>query len=133
LNIAKNKTNPEKLELTIPETLNEVIIQQNSVNEVDLWKSAMPNKKITILLDASGGQGIDTPVVALDTPYKAGYAGGISFDNIKEKVDFLESSPIVRNYWIDMESSVRTDDKFDIAKVMACIFKLYADTIVIFN
>ena len=62
-----------------------------------------------------------------------GYADGISFDNIKEKVDFLESSPIVRNYWIDMESSVRTDDKFDIAKVMACIFKLYADTIVIFN
>ena len=133
LNVSNNKSNPEKLELDIPDTLDEVIIQQHSVDNIDLWKSTMPNNKITILLDASGGQGIDTPVVALDSPFKVGYAGGISFDNISDKVSFLENSPIVRDYWVDMESSVRTDDKFDIKKVMACIFKLCIDDIVYFS
>lgn len=124
LNIAPYTTNPEKLELTIPNTLDEVIIQQKSVDEISLWQSAMPNDKITVLLDASGGQGIDTPIKALDTRFKVGYAGGISFDNIANKFNFLEHSSAVNDYWIDMESSVRTDDKFDIKKVMACILKL---------
>ena len=133
LNVSNNKSNPEKLELDIPDTLDEVIIQQHSVDNIELWKSAMPNNKITILLDASGGQGIDTTVVALDSPFKVGYAGGISFDNISNKVSFLENSPIVRDYWVDMESSIRTDDKFDINNVFSVLNKLNRDFFELFK
>ena len=133
LNVSNNKSNPEKLELDIPETLDEVIIQQHSVDNIELWKSAMPNNKITILLDASGGQGIDTTVVALDSPFKVGYAGGISVHNVSDKVKYLEDSPLVRDYWIDMESSIRTDDKFDINNVYSVLNKLNCDFFELFK
>ena len=117
LNIAGYANNPEKLVLDVPDSLEEVIIQQKSIENIGLWKSGLPNPKLSVLLDASGGRGIDTPIRVLDTPLKVGYAGGISVENVVEKVRFLEDSPLVRSYWIDMESSVRTNDVFDVNKV----------------
>lgn len=133
LNVSKNAENPSKLELTIPDTLEEAIIQQNSADEVELWKSAMPNDKITVLVDGSGGLGIDTPIKALDTPFKVGYAGGISVHNVSDKVKYLEDSPLVRDYWIDMESSIRTDDKFDINNVYSVLNRLNRDFFELFK
>ena len=45
---------------------------------------------------------------------RMGYAGGIGPDNV---VDVLRDIGPVRPTWIDMESGVRTGDKFDLAKV----------------
>lgn len=124
LNIAGYTNNPEKLVLDVPDTLEEVVIQQKSVDDIGLWKSGLPNPKLSVLLDASGGRGIDTAIRVLDTPLKVGYAGGISVENVVEKVRFLEYSPLVRQYWIDMESSVRTDDVFDVDKVWDVLNRL---------
>lgn len=117
LNIARNANNPEKLVLDVPDSLEEVIIQQKSVDDVELWRSGLPNPKLSVLLDASGGRGIVSDIYALDTPLKVGYAGGLSVDNIVKALTFLEQSPVVRQYWVDMESSVRTNDVFDVNKV----------------
>ena len=119
LNIAGYKDNPERLVLCPPDTLEEIIVQQKSANDVDLWKSGLPNPKLSVLLDASGGRGITSDIVALDTPLKVGYAGGLSVENIVETLHFLENSPAVKQYWVDMESSVRTHDVFDVDKVYA--------------
>jgi hypothetical protein len=119
LNIAGYKDNPERLVLCAPDTLEEIIVQQKSANDVDLWKSGLPNPKLSVLLDASGGRGITSDIVALDTPLKVGYAGGLSVENIVETLRFLENSPAVKQYWVDMESSVRTNDVFDVDKVYA--------------
>lgn len=124
LNIAGYTNNPERLVLDVPDTLEEVIIQQKSADDIGLWKSGLPNPKLSVLLDASGGRGIDTTIRVLDTPLKVGYAGGISVENVAEKVRFLEDSPLVRKYWIDMESSVRTNDVFDVDKVWSVLNRL---------
>ncbi|MBR0879526.1 hypothetical protein [Bradyrhizobium liaoningense] len=46
-----------------------------------------------------------------------GYAGGISPENIHGVMSVLEQT--TGRYWIDMESGVRTDDRFDIEKCRA--------------
>ena len=51
----------------------------------------------------------------MDSDRYFGYAGGLSAENV-EKV--IEDLLIVNNsdFWIDMESSVRTNDRFDTKK-----------------
>lgn len=70
----------------------------------------------TVLYDPSGGQGKREPWPAelINHGVPFGIAGGISPDNIESAIaaaDRLGAS------WIDMESGVRTDDRFDLAKV----------------
>ena len=72
---------------------------------------------ITTLLDASGGRGVDTGIEVLKLPHKIGYAGGITPENVEEKLTFLMESDDVDSFWIDMETGVRTDDWFDLDKV----------------
>ena len=76
------------------------------------------DKHITALLDASGGEGINTPLEPLNLPHKIGYAGGFNADNVADKLTFLLTSERVGDFWIDMESGVRTDDWFDLNKVV---------------
>jgi phosphoribosylanthranilate isomerase len=71
-----------------------------------------------MLLDASGGRGIDTPIEILKTNIKVGYAGGINPDNVADKLSFLLEHVNTGEFWIDMESGVRTDDWFDLDKVV---------------
>jgi phosphoribosylanthranilate isomerase len=72
-----------------------------------------------VLLDASGGQGIDTPVEVAPafSALKVGYAGGINPDNVAEKLTYLLEHVETGDFWIDMESGVRTNDWFDLDKV----------------
>ena len=65
----------------------------------------------------SGGEGIETHVIAF-AGKKIGYAGGINANNVAEKLTFLMENDQVGDFWIDMESGVRTDDWFDIDKVV---------------
>lgn len=66
----------------------------------------------SILYDPSGGQGINPfrwPIAPFGI--KLGYAGGIKPSNV---VDTLNDIGIVdHDFWIDMESGVRTNDTFD--------------------
>ena len=74
------------------------------------------SEHISVLLDASGGQGINTDIEILNLPNKVGYAGGINPDNVADKLTYLLDN-CTSPFWIDMESGVRTNDWFDVEKV----------------
>ena len=119
LNVANRNDVPSALCCT-PDLKTEVIIQQqpgydgfykNSMNTSSVLKS------ISMLIDGSGGQGIDAPISIYPSAYKIGYAGGINPDNVADKLTYLFENVHNGEFWIDMESGVRTDDWFDLEKV----------------
>ena len=126
INIAERKDNPKFcwIPLVIGQ---ELIIQQKADIElpeyfetVRKWKEERPyphRDTISALLDSSGGRGIDTKLKVYPSQGKIGYAGGISPDNVEEKLSFLMSHVTMGEFWIDMESGVRTGDWFDLDKV----------------
>lgn len=68
------------------------------------------------LFDRSGGRG-EAPTAWPAHPGNdrlVGYAGGISPENIRGVMSVLEQR--TGRYWIDMESGVRTNDRFDLEK-----------------
>lgn len=74
------------------------------------------------LFDASGGRGVETkewPKPFLDSdgaPIYCGYAGGLGPDNIAEEVQRIADAAGDMTIWIDMETKLRTGDKFDLEK-----------------
>ena len=120
LNVSGRKNNPEFawMPLIIGQ---EVIIQQHDKEHIDLFLNSLKqyphDKFFSVLLDASGGTGLDTSIDVLSGNYKVGYAGGIGPDNVADKLSELLKQEGVGDFWIDMESKVRTDDWFDLDKV----------------
>ena len=128
LNIANRTDNPDTLSKRAKITEQEVIIQQRDCRSMSVYEATVEkfrhkqdryNRTFSVLLDASGGQGIDTPVEVAPafSALKVGYAGGINPDNVTEKLTYLLEHVETGYFWIDMESGVRTDDWFDIEKV----------------
>lgn len=120
LNISTNKNNPEQFFYhgDMPNYFDEVILQQRSAKDCGLFLNSPYSRFVSVLLDASGGRGIDTPIEVLELPRKIGYAGGINAGNVAEKLSYLLNNEHVIDFWIDMENGVRTDDWFDIKKVV---------------
>lgn len=78
--------------------------------------------EIQTLFDPSGGRGV--PQVGWPNFGRpCGYAGGIGPNNVAETIYSLEALGI--EYWIDMESGVRTDDRFDLGKVKIVLERSY--------
>lgn len=80
---------------------------------------------IHLLQDRSGGRGIgettwSTPD-ALCAKVKTfiGYAGGLGPDNVDQALKDIVKASRGRRFWIDCESSLRTDDWFDQTKAEA--------------
>lgn len=115
LNVAERTDNPSRMAST-PFTHTELIIQQKSGN-TKLYEDSIWIGMVSVLLDDSGGRGIDTQIEVRPIIGKVGYAGGISPDNVADKLSYLLQHDKVGDFWIDMESGVRTDDWFDIDKV----------------
>lgn len=90
-----------------------VITQHNSAN-VDVSLALMaPNHRV--LFDASGGFGIRSEAWPVPlTGKQCGYAGGIGPDTVAADVEAI-SAIAGASYWIDMENSLRIDDRFDLA------------------
>ena len=120
LNIAGRDDNPIALSVS-PIVGQETIVQQKDLEHISLFRNTLKSypfyETFSVLLDASGGRGIDTPIQILKGKVKVGYAGGINPDNVAEKLTYLMSNSEVGDFWIDMESGVRTDDWFDVTKV----------------
>jgi phosphoribosylanthranilate isomerase len=102
----------------------ELIVQQRDADNIALYESTRDvyhggtmKNRLSVLLDASGGQGIDTPINVLNGVSKVGYAGGFNPDNVAGKLEYLLKNVKLGMFWIDMESGVRTDDWFDTSKV----------------
>jgi phosphoribosylanthranilate isomerase len=71
-----------------------------------------------VLFDESAGRGISPDSWDAPLPgHFCGYAGGLRPDNVVANLETI--AKVAPNYetWIDMETGVRTDDKFDLAKV----------------
>ena len=77
-----------------------------------------PNK-VEALIDYSGGKGkLGCFNYVSDGDEIFGYAGGINASNVAYILGYIEGRMEYDvNYWIDMESSVRTDDWLDLNKV----------------
>lgn len=105
--------------LSLPRIYKELIIQQRSTMEIDVYK-AMVNKRnyVSILFDQSSGKGIGLDMYDMNqNPYiKAGYAGGINPDNVADILIHLFKKAN-HPFWIDVESGVRTRDYLDLEKV----------------
>ena len=76
---------------------------------------------IHVLWDNSGGIGRVLDIVAPpeDFRYTPGYSGGINPNNVAEVIGKIEALNLKQDYWIDMETGVRTEDWFDLDKCEA--------------
>jgi phosphoribosylanthranilate isomerase len=73
----------------------------------------------SILFDPSGGRGVEATDIPINFgDRRVGLAGGINPDNVASVHAWAERHGYS---WIDMESGVRTDDRFDLAKVRAVL------------
>lgn len=122
LNVSGRNDNPRVVQMA-RYSWQEVIIQQRSGQETALYNETLnawrPNiEKFSVLLDASGGRGINTELKVLPSSGKVGYAGGFNPENVEDKLSFLMRKVKTGEFWIDMESGVRTEDWFDIDKVV---------------
>lgn len=93
--------------------LDEVILQMRNASTLDSFLKyvEVPTKKISYLIDGSGGRGIDCPIEVYNNPdIHIGYAGGIGPDNVREKLMTLLEHPSYGKFWIDMESRVRDEN-----------------------
>lgn len=78
---------------------------------------------VQLLQDNSGGRGIlesnwIKPVrTSKNVPTtRIGFAGGLGPDNIRTELPKITKAAARHSFWIDCESSLRTNDKFDTAK-----------------
>jgi hypothetical protein len=70
---------------------------------------------VSALWDKSGGRGEIIDRFPCIDGLAMGYAGGLSPDNLLERIAHIKQN--TRAQWIDLESGVRTDGRFDLAKV----------------
>lgn len=104
----------------------EWIIQARDTNLLNVareYRKALAEaSRVSALWDPSGGRGIATKEWPVATGFSLGYAGGITPENVVQVLGEIERSmgPGLYNdldFWIDLESGVRTSDKFDVGKV----------------
>lgn len=99
----------------------QIIVQLNSNTEEVIYDylAHNPANNIDVLFDASRGRG-EVPAAwpePLGTHF-CGYAGGLNPINIDEQTRKIVDVSAPDMTWIDMESGVRTDNEFDLDKVV---------------
>ena len=113
------------IKVPITDTMGKEIIIQTNLDNKESAKNYELMKEvegIVFLSDKSGGHGEVTDFDFFDT-YQ-GFAGGLNPENILERkadIDYL----VEYDYWMDMESGVRTDDWLDLDKVEDICTKVF--------
>ena len=92
----------------------QIIIQIHEGTET-LFECYRDRPNIQGFQDASGGRGVACSEWMYPETEFFGYAGGIGPHNVVETVEAIEQICPV-DYWIDMETHIRTNDRFDIDK-----------------
>lgn len=109
----------------MPQLPRQFIIQVGELFYVSFARQVRAlQKDAAILWDRSGGRGIfddKWPLIEADIPQ--GYAGGLTPDNIAEQLERLAGlrGEVLPPIWIDIETGVRTNNVFDLAKVRAVL------------
>ena len=71
-----------------------------------------------VLFDESAGRGVSPDRWDAPLPgHFCGYAGGMNPDNVEANLKMIQNVADGHMTWIDMESGVRTDDRFDLDKM----------------
>lgn len=81
----------------------------------------LTTSNISPLFDASGGRGVECRKWPVPIAPLTGYAGGIGPENVDKVLCEIEKVAGDSEVWIDMESNLRTDDKFDMYKCEAVL------------
>ncbi|MBQ7850576.1 MAG: hypothetical protein IJ343_12680 [Clostridia bacterium] len=100
-------------ELTFPEG-KQIIIQLHEGTEA-FFEHYCDHPQVQGFQDGSGGRGIECREWMEPMTEFFGYAGGIGPENAVEAVRAINKVCYVP-FWIDMESSIRTNDKFDVKR-----------------
>lgn len=94
-------------------------------------RSLFPNKpQVDWLFDQSGGAGIEPHswyAGALGSSAFCGYAGGIGPHNVLKVLENIEGHPLDKEFWIDMEGNIRTNDWLDLDKCEAVLRAVYGE------
>ncbi len=95
----------------------EVITQHNKSNQPLALLDSENYPNHTLLFDASGGRGVTSNAWSKPIPNisECGYAGGLGPDNLLENLNKIEQV-CHQPYWVDMESSLRENDRFSLQK-----------------
>ncbi|QQG37408.1 MAG: hypothetical protein HYS17_07415 [Micavibrio aeruginosavorus] len=114
----EGKYDPAELVARVRENPQHQFILQYTKEKKDLLPLFRDVPNHALLFDASAGRGIspghwDAPLPG----HFCGYAGGLNPENLQENLNLISSIANGYTTWIDMESGVRTDDRFDIGKV----------------
>lgn len=106
----------------------EYIIQIDGVHDWLLNECLKRKINAVPLFDKSGGEGKtpdEWPICKNGEIYSIGYAGGLGPENLFNELIRIENVNKDNKYintmsiWVDMESKIRTDDKFDINKCIS--------------
>lgn len=100
-------------ELTFPED-KQIILQLKDGNE-GIWERYGHLPNVFAFQDNSGGTGVCDMKWRKPMGEYFGYSGGLCPENVVEAVKSINQVCDI-DYWIDMESRVRTDDTFDVNK-----------------
>ena len=112
-----------------PFDVKQFIIQQRSADDCELYKLNEGNELTAMLCDMSGGRGLFDiaflPYVG-EKGKMVGYAGGLDEDNVVFRLYQIEESEPENDYWVDMESSLRRNEKdlFDLDTVERILEKI---------
>lgn len=117
------KTRRFSRELTFPE--NKAIILQLHEGTEELFECYRRLPCIQGFQDASGGRGVACDQWMAPQTDFFGYAGGLGPENVVEAVRAIDAV-CPTDYWIDMESNIRTNDKFDLSKCRSVCERLTA-------
>jgi hypothetical protein len=134
LNFAAKRYSTEDIRSLLKRHPNTVFITQYAHDKADLWKDLLDLSNHAVLFDASCGQGI-TPaqwpapldavtegLTALSRNPVCGYAGGLGPDNLAQHLPAIAKVSADLPIWLDMESKLRLDDKFDLTTALKCLY-----------
>ena len=107
------KTSHYCRELTFPEGKQIIIQLHEGTEEFFAHYKHLPF--VQGFQDGSGGHGVQCTAWRAPETEFFGYAGGIGPDNVVSVVKAI-NDVCDGDFWIDMETSIRTNDKFDVQK-----------------
>lgn len=114
----EGKYDPAELVTRVKESPEWQFILQYTPEKQGLLPAFKDVPNHAVLYDSSAGRGISPNSwdVPLDGHF-CGYAGGMNPENVNKNLEMISRAAAGHVTWIDMETGVRTNDQFDLAKV----------------
>ncbi len=114
---AGKKVDPDQLVAQVRKHAQHTYIVQYGPAHVGFLPYFKDVKNHALLFDDSAGRGLSPDHWPAPVPgHFCGYAGGLKPENLEHHIDLIEQAVGDEVTWIDMETGIRTNDQFDLAK-----------------